>query len=123
MYLARSFPLIKPTSLHIPSGYEPFDASRVLHTRDGFRGSLRQWDHNCSTALTRRTKSLAPYCHHNLFGGKDASDQIAGTILPPSIRCGHHHEMTTSPDQQIRSNAGIIHVTSADRVAVRAPTE
>src|SRR6266480_2680028 len=119
MYLARSFPLIKPASFYFLIGYIPFDAS-TPPKRCRMLASISLYDSGaCSTIKTRRTKSLAPYCHHYHHHHSDA---FAGITLRtntsakarPSTRCGYHHEMTTLPDQQIRSNTGIIHVTSAD---------
>src|SRR5947207_13519486 len=64
MYLARSFPLIKPASFHLPTGYVPFDAA-APPKRCRVLASMGPYDSGaCSTAKTRRTKSLAPYCHH-----------------------------------------------------------
>jgi hypothetical protein len=64
MYLARSFPLIKPVSFHLLIGYVPFDASAPLK-RYRVLASVGPYDSGaCLTAKTRRTKSLAPYCYY-----------------------------------------------------------
>src|SRR5438270_926668 len=88
MYLARSFPLIKPASFHLPTGYVPFDAS-APPKRCRVLASVGPSDSEvCSTAKMRRTKSLAPYCHH--YHHRDAcADQNAANQ--------HQHQQYTTP--------------------------
>jgi hypothetical protein len=67
MYLARSFPLIKPASFHLPTGHEPFDAS--------------------STAPPTVAEYWLPWIPTTVgsphSAAKLSQTKIAGTVLPP----------------------------------------
>jgi hypothetical protein len=82
MYLARSYPLIKPASFHLLIGYMPFDAS-APPKRCRVLASVGPYDSGaCSAAKMPRTKSLAPYCHHH----HHHQDAFAGITLRTNIR-------------------------------------
>src|SRR5947207_10447808 len=102
MYLARSFPLIKPASFHLPTGYVPFDAS-APPKRCRVLASVGPYDSGaCSTAKMRRTKSLAPYCHHyhhhhlDAFAGQNAANQHTQQRAIPRPTKGHQLDVNVT---------------------------